>query len=333
MYTWNPDPLGEGFENLKIELADDAEGEVWATLVRATVKPVGFWQKLFKDPKPLEGVSVLYVHGWSDYFFQKELADYWRERGANFFALDLRKYGRSLGEHQTPGYIEDLATYDEEIGQALQIIRLANPRFLFLMGHSTGGLTLSLYADRHPDSFDALILNSPWLELQLSEHGRKFMAPLVELSAALLPHEAAPSIDFGYYTRAQKEVSPEGSPIEINKDWRPENSFPVRAGWLKAIISGHNTVSLGLGIDKPVGVLLSARSALPTRWSEELKEVDSVLTVNDIAKAALKISSNMTIRRIDGALHDVFLSATAPRRDAYMALDEFVHATLAIQKH
>ena len=58
---------------------------------------------------------MLYVHGWSDYFFQKRLARFWTSRGARFFALDLRKYGRSLHEGQTPGYITDLATYDEDI--------------------------------------------------------------------------------------------------------------------------------------------------------------------------------------------------------------------------
>jgi len=41
---------------------------------------------------------LLYVHGWSDYFFQTELARYWHAQGAAFYALDLRKFGRSLQE-------------------------------------------------------------------------------------------------------------------------------------------------------------------------------------------------------------------------------------------
>ena len=40
--------------------------------------------------------AVLHVHGFADYFFQTVAADCWVERGYDFYALDLRKYGRSL---------------------------------------------------------------------------------------------------------------------------------------------------------------------------------------------------------------------------------------------
>ena len=36
------------------------------------------------------------MHGFADYFFQTPAADFWVERGYDFYALDLRKYGRSL---------------------------------------------------------------------------------------------------------------------------------------------------------------------------------------------------------------------------------------------
>ena len=54
---------------------------------------------------------MLYLHGFNDYFFQTHLADAWLEAGFDFYALDLRKYGRSLGEHQTPNYITSLEAY------------------------------------------------------------------------------------------------------------------------------------------------------------------------------------------------------------------------------
>ena len=40
--------------------------------------------------------AVLYLHGFVDYFFQTHLAEFFTERGYDFYALDLRKYGRSL---------------------------------------------------------------------------------------------------------------------------------------------------------------------------------------------------------------------------------------------
>lgn len=98
----------------------------------------------------------------------------------------------------------------------------------------------------------------------------------------------------------------------------------VHAGWLNAILSGHTRVAAGLEIDAPVCVLLSARSLPPTRWSDELTSADTVLVVEEIARRALKLGPTVTVERIDGALHDVFLSRKHARDDAYARLGRWV---------
>lgn len=341
MAAWVPDVLGEEFEQRTLALGADDQGEVVATLVRALPEPVApapsLWERfthrlrglpLRDGPPLLDGVDVLYVHGWSDYFFQKRLARFWSSRGARFFALDLRKYGRSLREGQTPGYISDLTTYDEDIAAALGAIgedadASRGPRRLVLMGHSTGGLVMSLWAARHPDAAAAVILNSPWLEFQLAPL-RAAIAPVVELQARLRPLDVAPQVDMGFYARAQAEAAVADDIMETNPVWRPVPSMPVHAGWLHAILEGHARVAEGLSLSAPVCVLLSARSALPRRWSEELTSADSVLVVDDIARRALKLGSSVTIERIDGALHDIFLSRKAARDEAYARLERWV---------
>ncbi|GAA1809174.1 hypothetical protein GCM10009749_17050 [Agromyces neolithicus] len=113
---WRPDVLGEGFEQLTLPLGDDDEGEVVATLVRHRPRRRRwFWQAR----GAASDIDVLYVHGWSDYFFNRALAEFFTNAGARFFALDLRKYGRSLRPGQTPGYVTDLATYDADIDPVL----------------------------------------------------------------------------------------------------------------------------------------------------------------------------------------------------------------------
>ncbi|MGB3375328.1 MAG: alpha/beta hydrolase [Microbacterium sp.] len=319
---WVADVLGDEFEQLTLPLGEDSEGEIVATLVRALPDAAPWW-RLGRDRRPLADVDVLYVHGWSDYFFQKRLARFWTSRGARFFALDLRKYGRSLRPGQTPGFITDLGEYDAEIEAGLAARGDAAGRRLVLLGHSTGGLILSLWASRHPQQVDALILNSPWLEFQLGA-ARAAIAPVVGLQARLWPMDAAPQVDLGFYSRAQKAVIDPDDPMETDLAWRPEQSMTVHAAWLHAILQGHRRVSDGLGITAPVCVLLSARTAVPTRWSEELTRADSVLVVDDIARAALKLGSSVTIERIEGALHDVFLSERTARADAYGRLERWV---------
>src|SRR5690606_16120796 len=108
MTVWREDVLGAGFECTDLDLGSDSEGPLVATLVRARPAERSWRTKMFHGKRLLEGARVLYVHGWSDYFFQRQLAEFWTSRGASFYALDLRKYGRSLRDGQTPGYIEDL---------------------------------------------------------------------------------------------------------------------------------------------------------------------------------------------------------------------------------
>lgn len=331
-HEWVPDILGDSFAQLTLPLGEDDEGAVVATLVRMLPEHPVFGG-LFGDHRPFADVDVLYVHGWSDYFFQTRLARYWADRGARFYALDLRKYGRSLRPGQTAGYIADLAEYDTDIAAALTAMGRgadgSGERRLVLLGHSTGGLTLSLWAARHPDVVAAVILNSPWLEFQLSTTTRAAIAPALGFHAKRRPFDLWPQMDAGFYARAQREVADPADPVSIEDAWRPAQSMPVHVGWMHAVIAGHAQVAAGLGIPAPVCVLLSARFAFPSRWSDDLTHADTVLVVDDIARAALKLGPSVTVERIDGALHDVFLSRTAPRTEAYARLDRWATAMLA----
>ena len=46
--------------------------------------------------------------------------------------------------------------------------------------------------------------------------------------------------------------------------------------------------------------------------------------VDEIARAATRVGSDVTLRRVDGALHDVFLSAEPARAEAYRGLREWL---------
>ncbi len=331
---WRPDVLGEPFEQLTLPLGEDAEGEVVATLVRYAPGPrLGdLWRE-----HPAADADVPYVHGWSDYFFQRELAEFWHARGARFFALDLRKYGRSLRDGQTPGFVTDLATYDEDIEAALAAMgrgtatghgaRAAASRRLILLGHSTGGLTLSLWADRNPGRADALILNSPWLEFQAHSAGRAAISPLVDLGARLDPKAAMPNVDLGFYTRSVSRTM--DGEWDYDLAWRPVRGFRVYPAWLAAVLVGHARVAAGLAIDVPVLTLLSARSTIQPRWTPEMLSSDVVLVVRDIAMRALGLAPTVTVARIDGALHDVFLSARSARAAAYGEVERWLEGALS----
>jgi alpha-beta hydrolase superfamily lysophospholipase len=280
---------------------------------------------------PDTGVDVLYVHGWLDYFFQIHLADFWESLGVRFYALDLRRYGRSLREGQTPGYVRSLATYDEDIEAALDAMghgradlpgradgpeRADRPeRKLVLMGHSTGGLTVSLWTARNQERVAGLVLNSPWLEFQPREAVRKIMEPGIRVQSALVPRSQLVNLDRGLYARSIS--SRFDGEWDYDVAWRPDAGWRPTPAWLAAIFRGQDQVARGLDLDIPVLVLLSARSTLPTRWSEDMKSTDSVLDVVGIARRVPDVGSLVTLARIDGGLHDVTLSAKPAREQVW----------------
>jgi alpha-beta hydrolase superfamily lysophospholipase len=323
---WRPDILGEHFEQLTLPLRPDSEGDVVATLVRYSPPP-----RLHLHRGPAADADVLYVHGWSDYFFQTELARFWHDQGARFHALDLRKYGRSLRDGQTPGFVDDLAVYDEDIGAALEAIGHGDAeqrrRRLILLGHSTGGLTLSLWTDRHPGRADALVLNSPWLEFQAHSVGRAALAPLVDLHARLDPKAAMPNVDLGFYTRTVSRTM--DGEWDYDLAWRPVRGFTVHTAWLTAVLAGHARVAAGLSIEAPVLTLLSARSTLLPYWTPEMLRSDVVLVVQDIAQRALGLGPTVTVSRVQDALHDVFLSRPPVRQAAYAAVERWMRGYLS----
>jgi alpha-beta hydrolase superfamily lysophospholipase len=304
---WSRDILGDHYERMPLPLDPDDEGPLDATLVRYSPP----YRPRF-GLGAAQGANVLYVHGWSDYFFQKHLAEYWHGEGARFYALDLRKYGRSLKPGQTPGYITNLADYDEEINAALEV--MGDDRRLILMGHSTGGLILSLFASRNADRVSALVLNSPWLEFQGRQLARTAIAPMVDLHAKYRPQDLLPTVDFGYYTRAVSS----GFDGEWDYDlaWRPQHGFPLHPAWLSAILAGHARVALGLGIEAPVLVMLSTRSTLATRWAPSMLDTDTALDVDVVAQRSVRLGTTVTVVRLAGALHDVTLSRGPVRRRA-----------------
>ncbi|MFC4224574.1 alpha/beta hydrolase [Lysinibacter cavernae] len=322
---WHADVLGAGYERLTLPLGTDDEGEVVATLVRA---PKPSWWSTQRGVA--RNTDVVYIHGWSDYFFQTNLAEFWRERGARFYAIDLRKYGRSLRPGQTPGYVEDLTTYDADIEAALHEIghgaSQTSTRRLVLFGHSTGGLTLSLWAARHPGRATAMVLNSPWLELQTRELGRMAFAPMNSTLMKIGRKTPYPQIDRGFYTKSLLKQL--GGEWEYNTAWRPELTFAVYPGWLDAVIKGHQTVAHKLHLTIPVYVMLSARSVIRTTWDESMRKADTVLDVEGVAARCKDLGESTTLVRLDGALHDVVLSSRPVRERAFAGLHTWLRGYL-----
>jgi alpha-beta hydrolase superfamily lysophospholipase len=308
-----PDPaidvLGAPYTAETIDLPADAEGAVVATLVRRA------------SDAPTRK-AVLYVHGFCDYFFQTEYAEWWTQRGYDFYALDLRKYGRSIRAHQTPNYVTDLHEYWPELDEAWQRITERDGHdHVVLSAHSTGGLVVPLWMkDRRPDG-RALVLNSPWFDLQGSLFERTVGTRVIQGIGSRRPMTVLPRNVSGVYGQSIHDTF--DGEWDFNLDWKPADSWPVRLGWLAAIRRGHAELHRGLGIDAPALVLSSARSGAPSEVDEIAHTRDIVLNVKQIRQWAPALGNHVTSVAIPGAKHDMVLSRPAVRKHVYDELDRW----------
>jgi alpha-beta hydrolase superfamily lysophospholipase len=293
----------------------DGEGEIVATLVRRG------------EPDPYAAHAVLLVHGFTDYFFNTELADHFAGRGFAFYALDLHKCGRSWREGQTAHFTTDLARYDTELERAVDAIGGAK---VLVCGHSAGGLVVSLWLDRlrrrgltAAKGVTGLLLNSPWLDLQGPAIVRTVGTTAVISAVSRLRKRQvvrAPA-EGGYGTTLHRDY---GGEFDYNLQWKPIGGFPVTFGWINAIRRGHTKLHRGLDVGVPNLILRSDRSVREAADPDAIQRGDAVLDVDQIARWAGCIGNRTTIVPIADAKHDVFLSVPEARQAAYRELDAWL---------
>ncbi len=264
---------------------------------------------------------MLYLHGWNDYFFQTHLADHLADLGLDFYALDLRRYGRSLRRGHLRGFITDLDDYAVELDAAADVIAEDHDELL-LMGHSTGGLIAALWAASHRDRISGLVLNSPWLDLQGSAIVRTLGAPVIDALGSRSPTSVLRLPDLGLHARTM-HVSLDGE-WDYDLDLKLNPGPPIRVGWLRAILRGHQRVAAGLDIGVPVLVLASTATEFARRWHDGLQRVDMVLDVEQIAARAVRLGPHVTVVRIAEGMHDLVLSAAHVRKIALDEIGRFV---------
>jgi alpha-beta hydrolase superfamily lysophospholipase len=301
---WTEDVLGAGFDTRTLRLPDGAE----ATLVRYT-------------PEDGPGVGrppVLYVHGYTDYFFQRHLAEAIAERDYPFYAIDLRAHGRSIAAWTAAGgdanMVNSLRLYRQDLSAAADVIAAEGHTGLVLLGHSTGGLIASMYANAHPDRVTALVLNSPWFDLKGSWSDRTVVTQVVYALGRIAPRTVVnkPGEDYG---RALHTAT--GGEWDYDLLWKPHGGFPVRAGWLAEIRRAHRRLGRGLSVQCPVLVCTSDKTGPGVGEAAVMLSTDAVLDVAHMHARAPKLGATVDVSVIEGGAHDLVLSPE-PAREKYL---------------
>ncbi|WP_233275859.1 alpha/beta hydrolase [Isoptericola variabilis] len=296
---WAPDVLlGDAFEAAPL-------GE--ATLVRPVDRPA--------RPR----ATVLHVHGFNDYFFQDHLARAVTDAGHAFYAVDLRRAGRSLRPGDVPHFTTSLRELGEDVDAAARAVRALEPGApLVVHAHSTGGLTASIWAHARRDEPgagpDLLVLDSPFLNLHAAGLVRVVNAGAIEVLGRTRPMavlSTSPSMYATYQLRAN------GGRWDFDPTLKRPESVPKRAGWVRAVVRAQVRLARGLEIPCPVLVATSASSGPDSPDNPDLDAQDTVLDVDLIDARARRLGERVDRLVVEGGVHDLTLSADGPRK-AYL---------------
>lgn len=304
----------KGFVTWTHKQPDDYEGVVVCTLIG-------------REDSADEKEAVLYVHGFNDYFFQEGLAEFFEGHGKAFYALDLRKYGRSYRTHQGFNDVRDLKEYDADIFWALDFIKRRGHAYQLLMGHSTGGLVLSYFIGRNPlDTVRGLILNSPFFDFNFPHWFKASLLPIANVLASAFPKLRVPSglpPFYGYSLHCDHFGE-----WQYNTAWKPHRVPPVRLSFVRAIHLAQQELRKAWRISCPCLVVHSDKSVLASRWDDGLLESDGVLNVDDIRKGAMLLEGNVSCVSIPGGMHDLVLSKTEVRSMVYAEMKAWMEDKL-----
>lgn len=308
---WHPDIL-DGYEARYVSQGESFDGPCRSTIVRKLV-PGGSRK------------AYLYIHGFNDYFFQAEMGERFVDSGFNFYAVDLRRYGRSLQPWQYPFNVRDMREYFADIDSALVQIRQDGNTDITLSGHSTGGLTVTFMAVEKGARIgvDRVVTDSPFLEWNFPALYRKVLIPAVSLWGRISPDTKIPQGHCdGYAWSLLKQYHGEWTYDTV---WKMIYSPPVTASWIHAVNNTQGQLRRkGHYITVPLLVMHSSRKVDGCAWTPAFQHGDAVLDPAMLQKRGMKLARNPVVATIDSGLHDLILSASPVRDAAYDTIFQFI---------
>lgn len=309
----------EGFESYTIKQARDQEGEVVCTLVRM-------------QGKQRNRLASLHVHGFNDYFFHAEAAEIFNQNGIDWYGIDLRKSGRSYLPHQTFNGLTNINEYFEDIQAALKIIKAEGATSILLMGHSLGGLAVSLFAARYGSQglFDSVFLNSPFFDQNKDIVTKKVLIPLVSALAKVFPKMLLPGGFSKFYGPSLHQNDFGEWNYQLN--WKPHVAPKVNAAWVRAVYQAQQEFWKGISIQQPVLLMYPDCNVKGTKWNESFHFGDAVVNINDNRNGVSCIHAPIVIKEIPQAKHDLFLSVEKTRKEVYRAIFIWLNNNTTLSK-
>lgn len=286
--------------------------------------------------------AILYIHGYTDYFFQTDLAEHFITQGHRFYALDLQGYGRSIRPNTPPNWCDSIEQYGQDLDIALATMKADGVDKVTLLAHSTGGLITATYlaqpyrseerAQIYQTAFPevcGVILNSPFLALPFSPKTLQWISCPIYALVTLFPFASLHTKKATLYSKTLHTVF--GGEWDYRLDWKPAAGYPLSFHWLKQIVLAQRKLSTKR-IEIPTLLCHSEFSTVDKKTVSDMQRGDGVLNVKSMQEAAAKAFGQLSTASIPNGFHDLFLSQL-PARETYLAsIDHWLNRQTNTQK-
>ncbi len=290
------------------------------------IKTHQYQANLIYQTIPNSKKAVLYIHGFNDYFFNKEFASNFLAQGYSFFAIDLHNYGKNMTQDTKRYYFKDVKEFYPEINQAINIMKNEYKiEDITLYGISQGGLIAALFENDNK-KVNRLILDSPFFDFHFNWFLENLALPVVAKIGSVFPEFVLKSDEVNVFGKSiHKDFDGEW---DIDMELKAiKTNAPIYLGWLNAVYMAQKRLQNGLDIKVPSLILYSNKSISESSNKKYHHNTDIVLDVKDMKKYSNMLSKNVSLitkQELKNGMHGILISPKPVRNKAYKNIFEWL---------
>ena len=256
--------------------------------------------------------AIIFIHGFNDNFYHFHISNFFLKKNFDIYAPSLKNYGRSCYDREKLYHIDDLKKYFTDIDNTiLHIENLKKYEKIYIIGHSTGGITSTLYCHegKYKNKISGLILNSPFFSFYDDSYINYFLHYVVYYIGKYFPNICI--------RKENKNSINSYSVFIYNKFHVEENckllhNAPIFSGWIYTVIKNQQFISKNkLNIDIPVLILNSDKTYnnnfnYNIFQNEKYQIAKDIFKNNNFSKSFGENTEEYIIKNSD---HDLFCSS------------------------
>ena len=275
--------------------------------------------------------STILIHGFNDFHYNDLLSKQLLLNKSNVFLLTLRNYD-GMQQLEPQFYINNLKKYFIEINTTIELITsliLSKIHDIYLMGHSTGGLTSIAYCYEgdYKSKITKLILNSPFLDFNNSCIEEFYLKTIGQIIGYFFPLSCLnkSKLDNSFPSWINDSISKELQTNDLIENINVKKSIVNVSGkyngWMYAVRHYHLLIqNRMINLNIPIYVFQSNKNGVGG---------DNTLNVSEISKYSSLLSKNKSLINhyyIKNGLHNVFSSNNDSRKQAFDILNEIYNS-------